>query len=56
MLFPDVSGLLFGGIAICGLCDMRIGEAEDEVISESHKCLHLISEDGSLFDFFSSEL
>ena len=56
MLFLAVLGLLFGGIAICRLCDMRIGEVGDEVISESHKCLYLTPEDSSLFDFFSSEL
>ena len=49
MLFPDM-------LSLNDAIDIRIGEAGDEAICESHKCLQLIPEDGSLFDFFSSEL
>ena len=36
-------------------CDMRPGDAGDEAISESHKCMDLSPADGSSVHFFSSE-
>ena len=47
MLFAD---MLFVG------CDIRPGDAGDEVISESYKCIDLLSAGGSLVYFFFLEL
>ena len=35
------------------ICDVRMGGSGDEVINDSHKCLHLTPVDGSSVLFFS---
>ena len=38
------------------VCDMRLGDAGDEAISESYECMDLLLADNSLVYFFSLEL
>ena len=42
---------LFAAVLFVG-CDIRTGDAGDEVISKSHKCMDLSPVDGSLFSLF----
>ena len=43
--------VLIAGILLVG-CDVRLGDAGDEAISESYKCMDLLPVDGSSVFFF----